>query len=205
MIFIENKYTKIYYSIIDSAKSRTLSQETYTEKHHTIPKSLGGDNTKLNLVKLTAREHFICHWLLTKMTADTAHIKMVYALHRMQGISKYHQRYTSKITSRVFAKLRIEHSQCISRMNKGKTLTPEHIQKVATSMIGKNLGKRRTLEHRAAQSIRKTGVKRAPFTEEHKLNISLNTKNKKRKPFTEEQKQKMSESIQLWWNQRRSV
>ena len=41
-MYLQNKYTKCYYNIIDRAKSRDLSKETYTEKHHIIPKSLGG-------------------------------------------------------------------------------------------------------------------------------------------------------------------
>ena len=54
MIFIDNKYTNYYYSIVDRAKARTLSPEIYSEKHHIVPKSLGGDNSKNNLAKLTA-------------------------------------------------------------------------------------------------------------------------------------------------------
>jgi 5-methylcytosine-specific restriction endonuclease McrA len=65
-MYLQNKYTRIYNSIIEQAKSRTLSG--YTETHHIIPKSLGGSNNADNLVPLTAREHFICHRLLTKMT-----------------------------------------------------------------------------------------------------------------------------------------
>ena len=66
MLFINNKYTKWYYQIIESAKNSNHS--CYTEKHHIIPKSLGGTNNLSNIVSLTARQHFICHWLLTKMT-----------------------------------------------------------------------------------------------------------------------------------------
>lgn len=65
-MFVENKYFKYYYSIVDRAKSRTIYG--YKERHHIIPKSLGGSNNKENIVDLTAREHFICHLLLTKMT-----------------------------------------------------------------------------------------------------------------------------------------
>ena len=67
--FIKNKYTKWYFNIISNAQNRNVTG--YTEKHHIIPKSLGGSNKKENLVKLTAREHFICHWLLTKMVLET--------------------------------------------------------------------------------------------------------------------------------------
>lgn len=69
MPFINNKYTKVYYKIIEKRKS--LGSDDYTEEHHIIPKSLGGSNSKENLVNLTAREHFICHWLLTKMVENS--------------------------------------------------------------------------------------------------------------------------------------
>lgn len=78
MVFITNKYTQWYYSIIQAAHSRT--NEGYTERHHIIPKSLGGNNSKNNLVRLTAREHFICHRLLTKMTDGHQKVKMLHAL-----------------------------------------------------------------------------------------------------------------------------
>lgn|ERR1039457_3985805 len=78
-IFLENKYTTVYYKIIDQAKSRNLL--TYFESHHIFPKSLGGENTKQNLIKLTAREHFICHMLLTKMVTGVARNKMLFAFH----------------------------------------------------------------------------------------------------------------------------
>ena len=47
MIFINNKYTTTYYSIINNANSRTIT-EGYTENHHIIPKCLGGDNSHKN-------------------------------------------------------------------------------------------------------------------------------------------------------------
>lgn len=58
-------YIKIYNSLIDRAKNRTL--EGYKESHHIVPKSIGGSNAYTNLVDLTAREHFLAHWLLVKI------------------------------------------------------------------------------------------------------------------------------------------
>lgn len=58
-------YHKLYNSIIQNRKQNAI--EGYTETHHIIPRSLGGTNDKENLVDLTAREHFICHLLLTKI------------------------------------------------------------------------------------------------------------------------------------------
>lgn len=69
-IFIDNKYTRWYFSIIASAKQRSISVG-YMEKHHIIPKALGGNNNIANIVNLSAKEHFIVHHLLTKMLADS--------------------------------------------------------------------------------------------------------------------------------------
>jgi 5-methylcytosine-specific restriction endonuclease McrA len=77
-MFLNNKYTNYYNSIINRAKSRILPKEIYTERHHIIPKSLGGSNSKNNLVLLTAREHRLEHMLLTKMLIDPEHIKKMW-------------------------------------------------------------------------------------------------------------------------------
>lgn len=58
-------YKKIYDNLIEK---RILNPpQEYFEKHHIIPKSLGGSNEQNNLVRLTYREHYIAHWLLTKI------------------------------------------------------------------------------------------------------------------------------------------
>ena len=81
-IYIDNKYRRWYYEIIKHAQSlnRIKSKSTYYEQHHIIPKSANGTNSKDNLVLLTPREHFICHWLLIKFTSGNVKIKMMYAL-----------------------------------------------------------------------------------------------------------------------------
>jgi hypothetical protein len=61
-------YQKIYDQIIERAKNRIL--EGYLEKHHIIPVCIGGDNKKENIVSLTAREHFLVHWLLYRQNPD---------------------------------------------------------------------------------------------------------------------------------------
>jgi len=83
MIFINNKYTNWYNSLINKAQNRIVLG--YAEKHHIIPSALGGTNEKDNIVKLTPREHFICHLLLTKMTTGNARYKMNFALHMLSN------------------------------------------------------------------------------------------------------------------------
>jgi hypothetical protein len=49
----------------------------------------GNPNLKSNLVYLTLREHFICHWLLTKMVAGAWRYKMERALHYFRFNREY--------------------------------------------------------------------------------------------------------------------
>ena len=97
---LTNKYSKLYYKLTANAKQRIT--HGYIELHHIIPQSLGGSNDRDNLVELTAREHFICHWLLVKMTEGDDRGKMIYALKGMKAENRYQQRYHTKITARVY-------------------------------------------------------------------------------------------------------
>jgi len=69
-------YSRIYESIIEKAKTRKL--EGYVEKHHIIPKCIGGPDKIENIVELTAREHFLCHLLLCEIYPE--HKKLVNAV-----------------------------------------------------------------------------------------------------------------------------
>lgn len=97
-LFLQNKYSKCYFRIIEKAKNRKLD-DIYVEEHHILPKSMDGDNSKENLVLLTAREHFICHLLLVKAVLPYYKKKMNYAFWRMCNVSE--QRY--KPTARFYA------------------------------------------------------------------------------------------------------
>jgi len=103
-MFLENKYTKLYYRIVDSAKTRTIKSPLfgYKERHHIIPRALGGDNKSENLVELTAKEHFVVHHLLTKMTASESKRKMLLALRFLSKSSKTHLNNRIKITAKLY-------------------------------------------------------------------------------------------------------
>jgi len=168
-----SKYEKWYCGIIETARNRKINE--YTETHHILPRSLGGNNEPDNLVELTAREHFMCHWLLTKMHTGQARGKMINALYMMQGQGPYQTRYKSKITSRIYKNLREEYATYISNLNKGRKQPPEE---------------------KARQIAAITGRKRAPFSEEWKENLSKNHKSKNpdyNTAHSEETRKKMSE------------
>ncbi len=191
---LQNKYTRIYYQIIDRAVPRTLVG--YKEKHHIIPQSLGGSNDNSNLVHLTAREHFICHWLLTKMTESDDRAKMVYALRMMSVTNEHQQRYITQITARVYESYRKEHAVNHSKImsgrtakNKGRAMSEEQKKKLSIAASGKKystetiakrvakiLGTKRSDETKSKMSAASMGKLKGPQSEEHKLAISLSSK-----------------------------
>ena len=191
-MFNNTKYTKLYYQIITPTLNRELN--TYKELHHIIPRSLGGTDEKDNLTYLTAREHFICHWLLVKMTEGQARSKMIYALQGMRAQNNSQQRYETKITSRVYEHYRIEHARIHSETMKGRPAW--------------NKGIPQTEEHK--EKNRQAALKRAPKSEETiekwkksregymhsdetKLKQSLASKGKPKGPQSEEHRKAISE------------
>jgi hypothetical protein len=127
-IFLHNKYTFTYYRIIARAKERTL--DGYKERHHIIPKSLGGTNRSNNLVELTAKEHFICHRLLVKMVDGIFKKKMNYAVWLLCNVKNINQQNRYVPSSNVYQKIRIEHADNVSQKFKG-------VKKTYSSFAGK--------------------------------------------------------------------
>jgi hypothetical protein len=192
-----NKYKKWYTSITENAKTRTVSG--YVERHHIIPRSLGGADTMDNLVDLTAREHFICHWLLTKIYTGDARYKMINALYLMQGKNQYQERY---INSRVYETLRKEYAEYISKMNTGRVqpadekarqikaitgrkrapFSAEWLAKIKKARQGEKngmFGKKHSIETRAKQSEKATGRKQSDETVKKKADAVRGSKREK--------------------------
>lgn len=93
-------YKKVYEKIINNRINNPIQQNNlylYTEKHHIIPRSVGGTDDKSNVIILTAREHFICHLLLTKMyNKNTSEwFKMIKAFSYMYTKNKKQCRYSN--------------------------------------------------------------------------------------------------------------
>ena len=162
MIFINNKYTTWYNNIISSAKLRT--NYGYTERHHIIPKSLGGDNSKDNLIDLTAREHFVCHWLLTKMLRGVEQQKMVYACKlMMHSYNKDQQRYI--ISSKIYENLK----QHLNNLLKNRNFTDSWRLKLSNSAKIRCANESKEIKNRRAKQLAdlghsKKGIKK-PYME----------------------------------------
>lgn len=198
-------YNRIYYQIIERAKVRILSDTEYFENHHIVPLSMGGSNLEENIVKLLAREHYICHWLLYKIHKNS---EMAYAWWMMSNNdgSKYHKD-RKRQTSRKYEYAKRAFSKHIGKIHKGRKLSKEHKQKLSLSKLGdKNpmFGKKHSEEHKQYLSEINSGDKNGFYgkthTEEFKMKLSeyakLRTGEKSNAygyHHTEETKQKYSE------------
>ena len=80
-MFLDNKYTKVYYRIIQRSLERSHLKERNDgyQTHHIIPRCFGGTDDTTNLAVLTYKEHRVCHRLLIGMTSGANKYKMMYA------------------------------------------------------------------------------------------------------------------------------
>jgi hypothetical protein len=174
-----DKYTRWYNQIVERARRRIT--EDYTETHHIQPRSLGGTDDINNLVELTAREHFICHWLLVKMTTGEDHYKMLNALRMMRAEKHGQQRYETKITARVYESIKKEYARLQSEKVSGEN-NPMYGDKFYRSEEGKQ---------RQREAVR--GINNGAKKEAARKKITESKLGKKREPFSEEWRARMAE------------
>jgi hypothetical protein len=163
-------YQKIHDRIINLAKIRVIS--IMAEKHHIIPKCMGGTNDVNNIVKLTPKEHFIIHKLLCEIYPDN--IKLHYALWRMMNPQTKNHKRSYNISANEYNRRREIHQEEIRKLglsNKGRITSIETKQKL--------------------QEVRKLQI----ITNETKQKISNSLIGKLKSPMTDEIKQKISNSL----------
>lgn len=193
-------YKNIYDALIKKAKlsNRRKTDNVYYEKHHIIPKCIGGLDTKDNLILLTAREHFLAHKLLCEIYPDNHKLK--YALWMMLICSGGNQSrdYITNISAREFERIRIQHVQLLSHKMRGNKLSDDTIKKISISNKGRkfdashkqkiseackgrvpwNKGKKHTIETKKKISQSQFGVPLGPMSDNHKQKIGNALKGK---------------------------
>lgn len=140
-------YEKIHNDIISFRKSNPLPKGTYSERHHIILKSLGGTDDKSNLVRLTGREHYIVHLLLTKFNP----CQQTFAAAKMMAVRCKHQVGRPIVkNNRAYQKIREEWS----KLRKGYKHSAETKAKVAASWNKRS----RVMTDEQKQKISKGGL-----------------------------------------------
>jgi hypothetical protein len=171
-------YQKVYRQIVERARDRVL--EGYKEKHHIVPKCMGGSNEHSNLVHLTAREHFLCHWLLHRAHPDS--FKLFYAFKAMCNVKNKYQKTRYIPSSRIVSYVREKHKNWLKENSNfkgrstkgelngfyGKKHKPETIEYFKTSRKESTLGEKNGMwgKHHSEESnqARRLKVKGKPNT-----------------------------------------
>jgi hypothetical protein len=180
-------YEKHYNNLIETRKNRPLIDGEYYENHHIIPRSMGGTNDKENLIKLTAREHFIAHWLLWRIHRNHVMARAFFLM--ASGISSTGKRmvYSSiayseakhakslavSALNRIIKKGHIKSEETLKKISdalKGKSKSEEHKKKIGDALKGKN----KSEEHKKKLS---EAFKGYDWSSYHERNKSISEKN----------------------------
>lgn len=148
-------------------KACTAPDGAYIERHHICPKAFFPEYADLrthkwNCAKLTARQHFIAHWMLAKAYGGA----MWYGLKMMMVHNKGHGRGGLKMSSALYEKARTEFAQYHSDNLKGRVRgkhTSESIEKMREAKRGAknpNYGRPNSDEQKAKISAANKGLKR---------------------------------------------
>lgn len=153
----------------------------YSERHHIIPKCLGGTNDKDNLVRLTAEEHFVAHKLLIMIYPKNQ--KLWWSAIAMTNKTKNMVR-----NNKSAGWLRREFAAWMAEQNRTRVVTEKTREKMRNrvpAMLGREVseetrrklseahkGKPKSPEHVANSIKARTGIKYPPRTELHRRNQS---------------------------------
>jgi hypothetical protein len=197
-------YQQNYNNLIIKARNRLLCN-VYIEKHHIIPRSMGGSNLSGNIVNLTAKEHYVAHHLLWKIYKNQS---MTYAFWNMCNT----RNNSDTITARVYETIRKDVSEIskirmqqpgvrehLSNINNGHIVTEVTKRKISLSLTGRKqsleeINKRIETNRTNSKLLGKTyeEIHGTEIANERKKNLSIKNTGKTQSPET---KAKRSESL----------
>lgn len=175
------KLNLTYKDFIDNiikTRGRHGCGEEYHERHHILPKCLGGKNEEQNLIDLYAKEHFIAHKLLAKENPHNS--KLQFAWWCMVTAKNNYEKDRYITTPEEYEEAKIAYSKAIKQM---------YLNGYCNPMTGR---------HHTEETKRKISEKHKgmPMSEEAKRKISESSKGEKSywygKHRTEKTKEKIS-------------
>jgi hypothetical protein len=206
-------YSRIYRNIIEHRKI-VPSVSSYKERHHIIPKCMGGTDQDDNLVELSAREHFFVHQLLAKMFPIRPLIGAAYLMsnYNQYGSRRYEwikTMYSETQRKRMTGTKQSEETRLkrsaslrgkprtqevrdkISASKRGVPKTEETRRKMSEAQTGR-VWSEEDLQRRAEKQRGKN--KGRVFSDETKQRMSESAKNRPKRTLSEEHKRKISEA-----------
>lgn len=157
-------YAAHYDRLISRARTRVLLG--YRERHHVLPRCMGGSDAPENIVALTAEEHYVAHQLLIKMHPSSV------------GLATAAARMSKRCTgNKSFGWLRRRNAAAVSKLNRGREMSAE---------FRANVSARKRGVKRSAESVEKSVASRMARGYRHsdatREKISAKAKGRKRSP-----------------------
>lgn len=198
-------YKEFINNILET-RGRFACGDEYHERHHIIPKCLGGTNDEYNLIDLFAKEHFEAHRLLALENSNNKGLQFAWWNMCQRKGNDGQNRYTP--TPEEYEEARIEFIKQLKERtpwNKGIFLSEEHKKKISNSLSGEKCywyGKHHSEETKKKLSEIFSGEGNPnygkPMSKEQKKKISESNSGKKcywyGKHHSQKTKQKMSTS-----------
>jgi len=188
------RYLDHYERLIARARERLV--DGYKERHHILPRCMGGGDELSNLVDLTAEEHYVAHQLLTRIHPSA------------RGLATAAVRMAKQCTgNKAYGWLRRRHARDVSVRQTGNTynvgrVRPDHErEKISATMKGV----RKSDARRARRGNRHAlGLIRGPMSDDHRANLKAALKDRKPHALSDEARQKISIARKAYWHRIRN-
>lgn len=216
MTIYSEKYYRLYNMLIEDARKNPKLDE-YKERHHILPVCMGGKNNKENLVFLTARQHFIAHWMLYRIYKNKEMAYAFYAMcmsNRDQDIRIKNSRlfkYAREIFSQnnPMKKKEISSKFCGENNPMKRKEVADKVSKAISGekhpMYGKKHKEISLEKLRAASSGENNSMYGKNHTEDALRKMSENRKGKGKQPKSEETKAKISAARKKYFEMKRLI
>jgi hypothetical protein len=127
-----------HYELLISKHGSVEKPEFIVERHHIIPKCLGGSNDISNLIYLTPEAHYVAHQLLVKIYPKNRDI--IYGAFIMSSGSYLHNRVSNKLYSwlkkRAYGSMRGENHPMFGKTHNEST--KKLMSKAKSNYFGEN-------------------------------------------------------------------
>ena len=162
-------YSAHYERLMARARDRVLPG--YRERHHILPRCMGGTGEPKNLVDLTPEEHYVAHQLLVKIHPNvdglaTAAVRMAKQSVGRKAYGWLRRRHAAAIAARMRGNT---HSLGVTSWNKGRSPSDETRSLISAALKGRKVPAE-TIAKRPER--RNNGLKGRTLTAEHRARLS---------------------------------
>jgi hypothetical protein len=173
------EYLATYERLMKRAEGRVYAALLH-ERHHILPRCMGGTEEDANIAILTYEEHFLAHWLLTKIKIGQERRLALFSLRRMAHKSKKHP-YRIVAGWQYALARRANHAAMIGNtINVGRKQSEAWVENLRNRMMGNTLGTR--LKGVRQSPERRAKTSRALTNNPNVIAARMGNTNTKRRP-----------------------